>query len=469
MLSLGAALFLFAWFVFVIRGGLKSWFDADDLMNLHYYWSRPWSALLKANLTFWSTYYRPGGGLFYRPIYALWGFHPLPFRIAALLFLCLNFWLLALVVRQLTGSRWAALLALLLLGINPSFSAAYADTGNIYDVLAYTFFWGAFALYVRIRQAGRIPGWGSLALLVCLFVTALNSKELSVSLPVAIGLYELVWHPPADWRPAVLWRWLSNEGRLTVIGGLIDIVYILGKRYGPNSLWLEPAYRPHYSAGAYIPALAHFLRELIYKPVTISTVKMAVILVAMILVAALSRRRCLIWALGFILISVLPLAFIPLRGGAAYMIPSLGWAVYVSGLADWLVEKATVHRVTLRAPAQALLLVLLFVVLAPWQRRWISMHIKAARDMQSRFRGYQDQIHALIPVPRKGARMLLLSDAGGYDDFDVYFLIRLYYGEPSLEPERMFVWKQRNVQVDPAKYDYVLDWVDGKFVLVGHK
>ena len=53
---------LFAWFLFLIRGGLACWFDADDLMNCYYYWSRPWSALAKANLAFWSTYYRPGTG-----------------------------------------------------------------------------------------------------------------------------------------------------------------------------------------------------------------------------------------------------------------------------------------------------------------------------------------------------------------------------------------------------------------------
>ena len=133
----GAA--LLAWFVYLVRGGLASWFDTDDLMNMSIYWVQPWSALLKANLAFWSSFYRPAGGLFYRPIYALWGFHPLPFRIAVLVLLAVNFGLLALVVWQLTGSRWAALVALLLVGINPSFASVYFNTGTIYDILAYTF------------------------------------------------------------------------------------------------------------------------------------------------------------------------------------------------------------------------------------------------------------------------------------------------------------------------------------------
>jgi hypothetical protein len=126
-----AGILLFYWFIFLIRGGLVSWFSSDDLMNLNYYWSRSWISLLKANLFFWSSYYRPGGGLFYRSIYALWGFHPLPFRVAVLSLLSVDFALLALVVHWITGSRWAALMALVTLGIHSAFSPEYFDTGMI--------------------------------------------------------------------------------------------------------------------------------------------------------------------------------------------------------------------------------------------------------------------------------------------------------------------------------------------------
>ena len=91
ILAYGVGLTLFAWYLLLIRGGLRSGFSADDLMNLHYYWSRSWTALFKANLFFWSSYYRPAGGLYYRPIYALWGLTPLPFHAAALVLLSLNF------------------------------------------------------------------------------------------------------------------------------------------------------------------------------------------------------------------------------------------------------------------------------------------------------------------------------------------------------------------------------------------
>ncbi len=458
---------MFAWFLFLVRGGLASWFDSDDLMNLYYYWSRPLSALLKANLFFWSSYYRPAGGLFYRIIFALWGFHPLPFHIAALILLSIDFGLLAVVVYQLTGSRWGALLALLVFGIHPTFSVAYFDTGAIYDVLAYAFFWGAFALYVRVRRTQRMPGWALAALLICLLAASLNSKEISVLLPVAVALYELLWHPPDAWKPAVLWRWTRREGRFAAIGAIFDAAYIAGKRLGPNSLWDIGPYRPHYSLASYADALAHFLRLLIYKPVTISSAQVAGLLAVMLAVALAARRRCLLWGIGFILAGVLPLAFIQPRGGFCYLAPSAGWAVYSSGLLAWLLERLAGSRVRLRRAMQAALFAALVAVLAPWQRTWIEMHARAAHDMQCRFLRYDNQLTALIRAPRKGARVLLLADADGRDDWDVSFLICLHYGDPSMQVERMTVYNDRHIRVDQSSYDYVLDWVGGRFVLAG--
>jgi hypothetical protein len=322
---------------------------------------------------------------------------------------------------------------------------------------------------VRWRQAERLPGWGGLALLLCLFAAALDAKEISVLLPVAVALYELVWHPPANWRPAELWRWTSHEGRLALIGGLFDIAYILGKRYGPDSLWNVGPYQPHYSVAAYFQSLSHYFRELINGSVPTAPWQIAGVLVAMLVIALVARRRCLLWGVGFVLVGVLPLAFIPDRGGFAYLVPSVGWAVYVSGLLDWLLESLAGKRLWLRAALQVLLFVALARTIAPRERRWIEMHARAAHEMQGRYKRYIQQIAALIPAPRKGARILLLSDADGRDDYDVFFVMRLYYGDPALRVERMKVWRDHNVKTDPSGYDYVLDWVDNHFVLISHK
>lgn len=463
VLSFAAGFALFAWFVFLVRGSLACWFDADDLMNLHSAWERSWSALLWANVTFWSSYYRPGGALLYRSLYAWCGFHPLPLHMAAFLVLCLDFALLGAVVYQLTESRWAALLALLSVGINPTFSAAYFYTGNLYDILAYMFFWGAFACYLRVRRRGRVPGALELAGLLCLFAAALNSKEIAVALPPAVALYELIWHPPNSWR------WIVQEGRFASIGALFDAAYIIGKQLGRDTLWQWDAYRPHYSLSAYVQSLSHYLHELLYRQSPDWHWQILWVLALMITVAAVTRLRYLMWSIGFILIGVLRLSFIPARNGSAYLVPSVGWAVYGAGLASWLTHRIPASEGRLRAAVEAALLILLFAAIAPWQRRSIGTYERAVHESEARFIDYNRQIHALIPNPVKGAHILLLSDAGGYKDWDVYFLIRLSYADPTLQVERMAVRQDMHLKTDPAAYPYVLDWVDTRFVLVNGK
>jgi len=464
VLALLTAAALCAWFVFLIRRGLASWFDGDDMMNLHYYWVHSWPALLKANLMYWSNYYRPAGGLFYRAIYDVWGFDPLPFRIAAFALILADFWLLAAIVRRLTGSHWCVLLSLLLVGIHGCFSPIYFDTGMIYDVLAYAFFWAAFWCYLRVRQAGRIPGWKELALPLGLFVMALNAKEIAVGLPVAVALYELVWRPPRNWKPAALFRWVWSEGRFAAIGALLDIIYIIGKLTGPESYLRMGEYRPHVSLRAYLESSAHFISELSYDHWRLSPWQMAVLLAGMLAVAAVTRRRCLLWATGFAVIGVLPVAFIQIRGGFAYLVPSVGWAVYVSGLLEWLADVCVRRRRWLRLALQALVLAALFLLLQRPQSVSIRMHGEAAQEAQDVFRRFDYQLHALIGTPRRGARILLLSDGAGHNDWDTYFLIRLSYGDQSLTIDRKAVIDEYHMQVDRSKYDFVLDWEYGHFV-----
>jgi len=464
VLTLLTELALCVWFVYLIRGGLASWFDGDDLMNLDRYWERPWAELLKSNLMFWTSYYRPAGGLFYRVIYGLWGFQPLPFHVAALAFLLVNFWLLAAVVRRLTGSRWCALVSLLLVGIHGCWNGAYFETPAIYDILAYGLFWSAFLCYLRVRQAGRVPGWRELAVPLCLFVAALDAKEIAVGLPVAAALYEFVWHPPSNWHLAMLVRWVRNEGRFAAVGAAMDIVYIIGKMFGSESLTHLWPYQPHLSVKAYLDSTAHFTYELLYGRVPISGWQMGALLAVMLLVAAVSRRRCLLWATGFVAVSVLPVAFVPMRIGFSYLVPSVGWAVYASGFLELLVDLFARQPRVLRFVAQVALFAALFRLAAPWQRLSTRMGKQAAHNAQDLYRGYNDQIHALIGTPHKGARFLLLSDAPEHNGWDIWFLIRLSYGDRSLVIDRKTVFDERHMQVDGKQYDYVLEWANGRFV-----
>src|SRR5260370_42692889 len=84
----------FGWLLLFAHNGLTAPFSGDDLMNLHGYLSRSPVSLLVDNLRYWSTSYRPLGGLFYIAFYNWFGFDPLPFRAACFGLLGLNLSLL---------------------------------------------------------------------------------------------------------------------------------------------------------------------------------------------------------------------------------------------------------------------------------------------------------------------------------------------------------------------------------------
>src|SRR5271165_4319447 len=63
------------------RTGFRSWFSEDDLLNTYYCWSRPTLDLLRANVLFVNSYYRPAAELVYCGIYAVFGFNPAPFNV----------------------------------------------------------------------------------------------------------------------------------------------------------------------------------------------------------------------------------------------------------------------------------------------------------------------------------------------------------------------------------------------------
>jgi len=71
---------LLAFFAYFAGGGLRAGFTGDDLMNLHRYIEQGFAGVAGSMLIFWSTTFRPLGGLFYLTIYNIFGFNPFPFR-----------------------------------------------------------------------------------------------------------------------------------------------------------------------------------------------------------------------------------------------------------------------------------------------------------------------------------------------------------------------------------------------------
>src|SRR5262245_43722925 len=100
-----AALWIASYFLILAGEGVFAYFTHDDLMNLYKCWLVPMGDVIKANFFFFSGFYRPMGALFYRTVYAVAGFDPLPFRIACYLLMLVNLYIGYCLARRLSGSR----------------------------------------------------------------------------------------------------------------------------------------------------------------------------------------------------------------------------------------------------------------------------------------------------------------------------------------------------------------------------
>jgi len=178
LLCIAGVVFIAGYFLLLAGQTVHGYFSPDDMMNLYRAWSPPLGGLIKGNILFFlhSPFYRPLAEAWYRSTYYFAGFNPQPFKVINLLFLFADIFLTYSVVRRLSHSRATAALAALLISYHGNFVLLYTDTGFIYDVLCFFFYFSALAWYLRIRQQGRYPRWSELAGCAVLYICALDSK-----------------------------------------------------------------------------------------------------------------------------------------------------------------------------------------------------------------------------------------------------------------------------------------------------
>ncbi len=351
--------------------GLQSWFSGDDLLNIHYAWSRPFSDLIRAIVLFFSHYSRPMGELTLLTLYSLFGFNPGPFNVFRLVLCIVSVVVLYVAATQLSRSREVGVLAVLLAGFNPALNSAYYDSGMIYDPLAFVFYYSAFALYVFSRREGRMPGLIRTCQIALLYIVALNSKEIAVSLPVALLLYELTVGAQAvkaGGEGLSFPAWLRRY-RVVLFTGFLTLIFVIGKNTGSGALSTQAAYHPKFSLSLYLNTYAQYAGQFALVYGDPSATVMGAILLGCISVALLLRNRVLLWASLLNLIAILPIAFIPLRNGFECFVPFAGWGIYGAALlADLRQRLLRGTRVPRVAGQLAVAVALFFLLLRPEQR-----------------------------------------------------------------------------------------------------
>jgi len=422
-------LFIGIFFVAFTWRGLTMYFSGDDVMNLYGYCSRPVGDLVRANILFWTPYYRPFGGVIYRTLFALFGFNPRPLYIVYYASFLFNLYLAYVVLKRISGSGETAALGTLIWSVHGNFDYLYYNAGSLYDIYCFLFFFLALLVYIRVRERDEyLRGW-NLAAFIAIFVCCLNSKEMGATLPPILIVYELLFHTPHWRRLADAGRWLIHEGRGALISGICLIGYISAKT-SAQGLGRTPAYISHFTWPTFLHDTEVYLGYLTYSSHPFSAAGVIAFYAMLAAAALLLRSRRMWFGLLFFKITLLPVSFVSAREGFVLYLPNIGLALYLAVVLVWIKEKlVSVSPRSLRL-SSSVAMALIFVSTAAalgmihhshWRRTPLSTDppIKIAKE----------QLLQMYPKLGRGSRLLFVQTPLDGGVWDLFFTVRLIYLE----------------------------------------
>lgn len=136
--------------------------------------------------------YRPVRNISYAIDFGLWGARPFGFHLTNVLIHAANTIMILFLVRLLTNRLVIAFLAALIFCVHPIQTDAVAYISGRRDVLFSFFYIAAFYSYVKYRQSNSAKHF---AAFLALWAISLMSKEMAVSLPLVVFIWNLgdVW------------------------------------------------------------------------------------------------------------------------------------------------------------------------------------------------------------------------------------------------------------------------------------
>jgi len=481
---------LIAYFLHFALPALSGGFREDEMMNLGICWCAGALKSLLANIVFWKLFlcpgdalyylplylYRPGGAVYYLPLYHFFGLDPLPYRIAQIGILAASIPLVYYLSRRLASSRSIAFLAVLALCYHPRLTGLVFVGAFIYDVLCGFFYFAALACYLHVREKDVPLRPLQLVGFLVLYVCALNCKEMAVTLPVIILIYEFLKSPAWPDGKAFL-RWIRLYASASLIAGLLTVFYIYGKTHGSDSLASVDSYRPRYSWANFTDSNAKFVSELLFAGHSITPTILLLVWASVFIYAFIRRDRMVQLMAFWIVIVPLPLAFIvPVRGDAPLYLLLFGWATIFAKVASDLITliwkfsvfignrvRAVTTTATVGvAPARVSprifqvigTLFVAFALAAFTQREnqrlrtpWLNVGAKTSHVIQT--------LRSLALRPMHGSRiLLLLKENLFHNKWNAFFIASLVWDDHSLR-----IWVESADALSPqqqADVDYII-------------
>jgi hypothetical protein len=343
-------------------------------------------------------------------------------------------------------------------------------------VLCGFFYFAALAYYIHVRKTkGSLRPLHLLGFLV-LYVCALNCKEMAMTLPVVVLIYELLKSPRwTDWK--AFFRWSRSYAGPALIAGLLTVFYVYGKTHGTGSLASLDPYQPQYSWHNFTASNAKFIGDLLFAGHTITPITLLILWASVFAYAFIRRDHSLRLMALWVVIVPLPLAFIvPVRGDASLYLLLFGWAMILAKVAFDLitlilkcslfvgerVRAATTGTATGVASAKIfprifriIATLLVAFALAVFTQRenqrlrmpWRNVGVKTSHVIQT-FRSLD-----LRPI-HGSSILLLLKENVFHNKWNVFFIASLVWNDHSLR-----IWVEHADELTPeqqANVDYII-------------
>lgn len=452
------------YFFLLSHHGLRTYFDSDDLMNLvqlHGYWRWPWWRNALEALVIVTPTYRPMGDVFYRALYWVFGFHPLPFRAACYALMVLNLGLFFRFALLLARWRKAALLSTLVFSFHAALDNLYFSTGTVYDILCVFFTLAAFISYARVRSSGHELQARDIVIFLLLYGGALDSKEMAASLPLALVLYEVILAPRV---PSVrLWR----RALPVLLAGLLTVAALAAK---VPTLTDNSGYLPRHSPAYLLNNASHYVGMLFFLEQPLGQAKLILLAVLASIICVAARRPVALFGLCYGFVALLPVLPILPRGGYVLYLPLVGFALFCGEMFAAAMQAAPrLLGLGARRPfwtwlSQAGLCVILAGGLFVIHSRHLhdqSLDTYTGRE-DAAMRETVRIMRAEHPTLPAGTRLFFLDDPLQKNVFTLQFLMQAVYHDPSLCVERQ---NNFTAPIDPAEFaifNYLVSIRDGK-------
>jgi hypothetical protein len=401
----------------------SAYFNLDDFNNLYWTQDLTLANMLGLIIDPRLDYFRPAGMFWYWLMGMSSQLDPVPFHSLGLALNWANVALLALLVLAITGRALAAVLTSVVWITSPSLIDTLWWFGSIFEIVFTGLYLGATLAFLHLRD------WRlKTVVVVVLYFLAIRTKEMAITLPVVLLLYEVI----VQRRLLVdLRRRMAFYGILAAISADVSVIKV-------NSMAGRDPSAPYFfnltpqtlidDAGWYAAHL--FAVSSDHQMVALS------ILLALVVAALIARDSVMVFGLTFAAVSIAPVIFLPNHVFAFFLyLPSIGiWlsvAQLAARLSECIADRLRGRLSVARAPLPACLAVAVFLLVQSSASGYRVRTVEWTQSYADVFRRFVTLVRS-EPEPPPRAMIEVTEPPQPFDGENITLLYRVLYGRQDI-------------------------------------